>query len=119
MSQSRNQWWIHATYRAESLGHCNRRSCRRAGRPGRIDTAAAARLEASLEKQPDNVIARWELLNYYYTNSDLDPAVKREARRRHILWMITNRPEDLNLSLPVGKLTITGPVSDAPGSCRR
>jgi thiol-disulfide isomerase/thioredoxin len=83
--------------------------------PGRIDAAEAARLEAVLEKQPGKVIDRWELLNYYFTSSDLDPAVRREARRRHILWMIANHPEDPRLNLPVGSLHMMGPMADSQG----
>src|SRR5450432_818540 len=47
----------------------------------------ANRLEAQLERDPDNVEARIRLLSHYYQRMQPAPRVK------HLLWLIANHPE--------------------------
>ncbi|MGA7412812.1 MAG: hypothetical protein WBW33_20210 [Bryobacteraceae bacterium] len=49
--------------------------------------------EAQLEKDPDNIRLRSELIGEYLKLSCTDPAAER-ALIRHVLWMVTNQPEN-------------------------
>ena len=55
----------------------------------------AQQLEDGLMRNPEDLDARARLLGYYFARSLRlsGAAVTLEARRRHILWLIQNRPE--------------------------
>jgi hypothetical protein len=53
----------------------------------------AQRLEAALTSNAHDRAARSALLDYYFLGR-MDPALAVPARRRHILWLIENTPED-------------------------
>lgn len=53
----------------------------------------AARFEAALKSNPHDRAARKALLDYYFLGG-AEPAVAIPARRRHILWLIENTPDD-------------------------
>jgi tetratricopeptide (TPR) repeat protein len=56
-------------------------------------TDAAQELEAKLEADPSDLTSRTKLLGYYYYQWMRPGAgAAKAARRRHILWLIENRP---------------------------
>lgn len=59
-----------------------------------ISPAQAQQFEASLKANPNNRAARAALLDYYYLGGGNSLADAIESRRRHILWLIENTPED-------------------------
>ncbi len=59
---------------------------------GDLSTAEVAALEQAVAKHPDDLSARTRLLGYYFTRQFSSRRVA-EARRKHILWIIANRPE--------------------------
>lgn len=54
---------------------------------GRLSAEEAQTLEKQLEANPDDLVSRAQLLGYYWSKRDL------EARQKHVLWIIENRPE--------------------------
>lgn len=60
-------------------------------------------LESGLESNPDDVEARTRLLGYYLHRS-FRSTEAREARQRHVLWLIANRPDAPVLGLPYAQL---------------
>src|SRR5262249_26370287 len=64
--------------------------------------APVSQWEAQLEKQPDNIDLRSTLIREYFRLSQQDPAVDK-TRARHILWIVTHRPE----SSIMGEPTVT------------
>jgi tetratricopeptide (TPR) repeat protein len=59
----------------------------------------AQRLEHILVAHPNDLSLRTELLGYYFQNYFISPET-REARARHIFWIITNRPDAMIAGLP-------------------
>jgi hypothetical protein len=59
-----------------------------------VSAAQAQQFEGALKSNPKDRAARKALLDYYFLNSALAPAVAIPARRRHILWLIENTPSD-------------------------
>ena len=59
-----------------------------------VSAAPAQQFEATLKTNPRDHAARSALLDYYFLNSTVSPAVAIPARRRHILWLIENTPGD-------------------------
>jgi tetratricopeptide (TPR) repeat protein len=55
-----------------------------------LSDADAAQLEAALNTDPSDMEARTRLLGYYFGRRSDE---RREARQRHVLWVIENRPE--------------------------
>lgn len=51
------------------------------------------KLEKSLQSDPSDRAARSALLEYYFLGK-MDPSVAIPERRRHILWVIENAPDD-------------------------
>jgi hypothetical protein len=51
-----------------------------------------AELEAVVAKSPENLSARTKLLGYYFAARHTQPDSK-DACRKHVLWIIKNRPE--------------------------
>jgi tetratricopeptide (TPR) repeat protein len=77
---------------------------RRSARTGRsLSEEAVKNLESGLEAAPDDVEARTELLGYYFLRAHSSKEAK-EARQRHILWLIGNRPDAPVLGMPYGHL---------------
>jgi hypothetical protein len=59
-----------------------------------LSAAQVQQFEAALKSNPKDRAARKALLDYYFLNSALAPAVSIPVRRRHILWLIENTPSD-------------------------
>jgi hypothetical protein len=68
----------------------------------------AQQLETVLKSNPDDRAARSALLDYYFLNASLAPAVALPARRRHILWLIENMPADELAGGPSATIDPTG-----------
>src|ERR1700674_3214517 len=49
-------------------------------------------LEAAIAKNPDDLSARTQLLGYYF-RARFTSAEAKEGHRKHVLWIIKNRPE--------------------------
>jgi Flp pilus assembly protein TadD len=58
----------------------------------------AAELEAAVAKDPNDLSARTKLLGYYFAASNTDDS--KAAVRKHVLWIIKNRPEAKIAGLP-------------------
>src|SRR5215210_116151 len=60
----------------------------------KLNRVAAQGLEAAVEKNPNDLAARAQLIGYYYYQwMQPGEAAAKAARRRHILWLIENQPE--------------------------
>lgn len=68
-----------------------------------LSQEAVRSLESGLESAPDDVEARTRLLGYYFLRAHGSSEAK-EARQRHILWLIGNRPEAPILDTPFAQL---------------
>jgi hypothetical protein len=75
---------------------------------GEISAQEAARFEAALKTDPANREARSSLLDYYFLNRRMDAATAITARRRHILWLIENRPWDELVGGPSATIDASG-----------
>jgi len=78
----------------------------------------AAALEEALAKAPDNLDARAKLLGYYFARASqsLGTEARIQARRKHILWLVGNRPESALLRTSEATLTPRGnTLSDPEG----
>jgi len=71
-----------------------------------LSQEAVRKLESGLESVPDDVEARTKLLGYYFLRAHGSREAK-EARQRHILWLIGNRPEAPILETPFAQLDAT------------
>ena len=58
----------------------------------RLNANQASELEAAVAKNPDDLSARTKLLGYYF-KSRHTAADARATQRKHVLWIIKNRPE--------------------------
>ena len=73
-------------------------------RQGReLSADAAQELEKNLEKDPVDLEARIKLLGYY-TRAQFNSAEARQARQKHVLWVIEHHPEALFAGLPEAHL---------------
>src|SRR5262249_16548711 len=69
-------------------------------RGANLDGETAHALEAKLEKSPEDLAIRAQLLGYYYYQwNKVGEDAARAARRRHILWLIEHHPDSPVLSL--------------------
>ena len=70
----------------------------------RLSPEQVTQLEDKLKINPENLSARTRLLGYYFSSSlnYIGPEASQAARRRHIIWLIQNHPEN-----PVNKLSET------------
>lgn len=80
-----------------------------------ITDTEAGQLEASLVSNPNDSDARSKLLRYYFTARGGDAARAREARRRHILWLIRNQPDSSLLAGSYAALVPKGHLADPEG----
>ena len=61
---------------------------------GSMTPAAAGQIEAQLEKNPHDILARAKLLGYYYYQwMQVGERDAKAARQRHILWTIQQQPD--------------------------
>src|SRR5581483_6396186 len=81
----------------------------------RLTPEQAADLETKLEKTPDDEVYR-ELLLIYYQSPAVEASAGKEARRRHILWLIEHHPESSILSLPYSVIASQGRLADPEGA---
>lgn len=82
-----------------------------------LSLAEAQRLEDSLQKNPDDTAAHTTLLAYYFRNGlrDMAPEKVKQARRRHILWLIEHHPEDRLAGAPEARVDVGGYLADPEG----
>jgi tetratricopeptide (TPR) repeat protein len=59
--------------------------------------------EKQLEQHPEDVALRTKLLGYYFGKQYRNPSA-REARQKHVLWLVRNAPESEVLGTPEGTL---------------
>ncbi len=60
-------------------------------------------LEKQIEKNPHDITSRTKLLGYY-NGEQFQNQSAREAKRKHVLWLILNSPESEVLATPYGEL---------------
>ena len=71
---------------------------------GRILTAEEAEsLEKQLGQNPKDIALRTKLLGYYFRKQYTNLSA-REARQKHLLWLVVNSPESEVLGIPEGTL---------------
>ncbi len=83
-----------------------------------ISVDEASRLEESLTRDPNDLAARAQLLGYYFAAGGrrLSAEAARQARLRHILWLVQNHPESELAGLPPATIDPTGhPLADQEG----
>ncbi len=68
----------------------------------------AAQLEKTVDQKPEMYSLRSSLLTYYSRATDMPADAVKEARRRHILWLIANHPEDSAFTTRVAEITEKG-----------
>lgn len=68
-----------------------------------LTAAEVADLEDTLEEWSGDIAVRVKLLGYYFEEELRSPEA-REAKERHVLWMIWNVPESPIFSTPYGHL---------------
>ena len=77
---------------------------RRLTMSGRTLTAEEAEsLEKQLEQNPEDIALRTKLLGYYFRTQYRNLSA-REARQKHLLWLVVNLPESEVLGIPEGTL---------------
>ena len=69
----------------------------------KLKAEEAASLEKQVEENPDDVTSRTKLLVYYIREQFRDKSA-RQAKKRHVLWLIMNSPESEILATPYGQL---------------
>ncbi|MHC4684000.1 MAG: tetratricopeptide repeat protein [Planctomycetota bacterium] len=69
----------------------------------RLTAEEVESLEKRIEKNPRDITSRTKLLGYYFGKRFRNQSA-REARRKHVLWLIVNSPESEVLGLPYGTL---------------
>ena len=69
----------------------------------RLTAEEAESLEKEIKQDPRDVDSRTKLLGYYFGKQFQNQSA-REAKRKHILWLIVNSPESEVLGLPYGTL---------------
>src|SRR4051794_36886128 len=76
---------------------------------GTLPSKEAQKIEAALEKSPDDMAARTRLLGYYLVSRNTNELAK-SACRKHVLWMIKNHPEAEIAGMPYAQINeITDP----------
>jgi hypothetical protein len=72
-----------------------------------LSSTDAQRLEAAIVSNPHDRASRGALLDFYFLGG-AEPAVAVPARRRHILWLIENTPEDQLAGSPAATIDAAG-----------
>jgi hypothetical protein len=85
-----------------------------------ISADQASQLEESLTRDPNDLAAWAQLLGFYFAaggrHSQVSPEVARQARLRHILWLVQNHPELELAGLSPATIDPTGdPLADREG----
>jgi hypothetical protein len=70
----------------------------------KLKAEEAESLEKQVEKDHNDITSRTKLLVYYFREQVVDQSA-REARQKHILWLIMNSPESEILATPYGVLS--------------
>jgi len=69
----------------------------------RLTAEEVESLEKRIEKDPRDITSRTRLLGYYF-GEQFQNLSAREAKQKHVLWLIVNSPESEVLGLPYGTL---------------
>ena len=69
----------------------------------RLTAEEVESIEKRIEKNPRDIISRTKLLGYYFGKQYQNQSA-REAKRKHVLWLILNSPESEVLATPYGEL---------------
>jgi len=69
----------------------------------RLTAEEVESLEKQIEKNPRDITSRTKLLGYYFGKQYQNQSA-REAKRKHVLWLILNSPESEVLATPYGGL---------------
>ena len=69
----------------------------------RLTAEEAESLEKQIEKNPHDITSRTKLLGYYFGKQFQNQSA-REAKQKHVLWLILNSPESEVLATPYGEL---------------
>lgn len=72
----------------------------------RLTTEEVESLEKQIEKDPNDITSRTILLGYYFRKQYQDKSA-REAKQKHVLWLILNSPESEVLATPYGELNVS------------
>jgi hypothetical protein len=70
---------------------------------GKLTAEKADKLEQQLAQNPSDIDLRTKLLGYYFRHTFKMPSA-RQAKCKHVLWLIKNSPEAEVLALPYGQL---------------
>ncbi len=70
----------------------------------RLTAEEVESLEKQIEKDPNNITSRTKLLGYYSRKQFRDKSA-RQAKQKHVLWLIINSPESEVLATPYGGLS--------------
>ena len=76
---------------------------RLAMRGSRLTAEEVESLEKQIEKDPNDITSRTKLLGYYFRKQYTNKSA-REAKQKHVLWLILNSPESEVLATPNGQL---------------
>ena len=68
----------------------------------RLTAEEVESLEKQIEKDPNDITSRTKLLGYYFRKQFQKSA--RDAKQKHVLWLILNSPESEVLATPYGEL---------------
>jgi predicted Zn-dependent protease len=80
----------------------------------KLSADQVSNLETIVAKNPDDLSARTELLGYYFMRQDSSKEV-REARQKHIFWIIQNHPEAAIAGLPFCEIDPVNPFWEGSG----
>jgi len=69
----------------------------------RLTAEEVESLEKQIEKDPNDITSRTKLLGYYFRKQFQDKSA-RQAKQKHVLWLILNSPESEVLATPYGEL---------------
>ena len=69
----------------------------------RLTAEEVESIEKQIEKNPRDITSRTKLLGYYFGKQYQNQSA-REAKRKHVLWLILNSPESEVLATPHGGL---------------
>ena len=71
----------------------------------RLTAEEVESLEKQIEKNPHDITSRTKLLGYYFGRSFRSQSA-REAKQKHVLWLISNSPESEVLATPYAELNV-------------
>ena len=68
----------------------------------KLSTEEVAELEKEVSENPDDLDSRTILLGYYFSNRPRKAA--KEAKRKHVLWLVKNQPNSPTLATPYAEI---------------